>query len=97
MSIASDPQTYRNGEPIMNIRILRRARRTRIGSRTFEHKGRTIHVMAPRASANRWFELSWSVEGGKRGLDILRHRSLARAVARDLCKGTDKTGALRAV
>lgn len=78
----------------MNARILRKATSRGLCYRTWFHKGHRIVFSAPSRNAFGWFKLNWSVEGGHRGVDIARHRSLAKATARDIIDGKNRTSSL---
>lgn len=80
----------------MNIKILKRASSRGPAWRKWKTRdGVRVFASAPSRSAHRWFYLGWSVSNGERGLDVRRYRKLSRAVARDLIRGTDKTGMMR--
>ncbi len=80
----------------MNTCLLRKASYRRIGFRSWQCDGRKITLAVPRlgmwpSGPLKGGHLSWSVDGGKRGLNITMHRKLAEGVVRDIINGTNNT------
>lgn len=81
----------------MNVDLLRLATHRRIGSRSWLNTNERVVFCAPCRSTYKWWQLKWDVEGGHRGIDCMRWRSLARIIALDLIHGTDAGGGRRAL
>lgn len=85
----------------MNVAILKLATSRAVGVRRWGDN--TVRAFSPSRHHLGWFCLEWEVEGGKRGVDYVRHKhsplvprnSLSYRIARDLADGTNYTNCRR--